>query len=157
MNLPVYPGGGPLEQRRRPARGLWEWNPFTEFENLWREMGQAFERGAGPAWGSGWVPAVEEDETDDAYIVRAELPGIPRENIFVDVDDHELQISGDPTEEQQGRMLSRRAGRFFYRTSLPSGVDSQKVEAELTDGILTVRLPKSGESKRRRISIGGKG
>jgi HSP20 family protein len=54
-------------------------------------------------------------------------------------------------------VLSRRAGRFFYRTSLPSGVDGEKVEADLTDGILTVRLPKSGIGKRRRITIGGKG
>ncbi|WP_328875541.1 Hsp20/alpha crystallin family protein [Streptomyces sp. NBC_00287] len=157
MNQPMRRGGGPPEQRRRPPWGLGEWNPFTEFENLWRDMTHAFEGGAAPVWGSGWVPAVEEDETDDAYVVRAELPGIPRENISVDVDDHELQISGELTEEQQGRVLSRRAGRFFYRTSLPSGVDAEKVEAELTDGILTVRLPKSGAPKRRRISIGGKG
>lgn len=100
------------------------------------------------------MPAVEEDETEDAYEIRAELP--PRENISVEVDDHDLQIFGELTEEQQGRVLSRRAGRFFYRTGLPSGVDGEKVEAELTDGILRVRLPKSGAAERRRISIGGK-
>ncbi|MGW0826129.1 hypothetical protein [Streptomyces sp. NPDC002845] len=56
MNLPVQHTGGPLEQRRRPGGGLWDWNPFTEFENLWRDMGQA--RGVTPAvWGTGsWVP-----------------------------------------------------------------------------------------------------
>nr|WP_260859677.1 Hsp20/alpha crystallin family protein [Streptomyces cupreus] len=155
--MPVHRGGGTPEQGRRPFWEPWEWNPFTEFENLWRDMSRTFERGAGPVWGSGWVPAVEEDETDDAYVVRAELPGIPRENVSVDVDAHELRISGELTEEQQGRVLSRRAGRFFYRTSLPSGVDSEKAEAEMTNGILTVRLPKSGESKRRSISIGGEG
>jgi HSP20 family protein len=156
MNLPVQHTGGPLEQRRRPE-WLWDWNPFTEFEHLWHDMSQALERGVPLAWGGSWVPVVEEDETDDAYVIRAELPGIPRENISVDVDDHELRISGQLTEEQQGRVLSRRAGRFFYRTSLPSGVDGEKIEAKLTDGILTVRLPKSGADKRRRIAIGGKG
>ncbi|MBC9727614.1 Hsp20/alpha crystallin family protein [Streptomyces sp. TRM68367] len=121
-------------------------------------MSRAFERGAAPVWGTGsWVPAVEEDETEDAYVIRAELPGIPRENISVDVDEHELQISGELSEERKGQVLSRRAGRFFYRTSLPSGVDGEKVEADLTDGVLTVRLPKAGGTKRRRIPIGGKG
>jgi HSP20 family protein len=130
---------------------------LSEFENLWRDMGRTFEQRLSPTWGGGsWVPAVEEDETEDAYEIRAELPGISRENISVEVDDHDLQISGELTEEQQGRVLSRRAGRFFYRTGLPSGVDGEKVEAELTDGILRVRLPKSGAAKRRRISIEGK-
>ena len=156
MNLPVHRSGGPLQQRRRPGWGLGEWDPFTEFENLWRDMGRVFEQRTAPVWGGGaWVPAVEEDETDDAYEVRAELPGVPRENISVDVDERELQISGELTEEQRGRMLSRRSGRFFYRTSLPSGVDSDKAEAEFTDGILRIRLPKADTAKRRRLSIGG--
>ncbi|MFI2432608.1 Hsp20/alpha crystallin family protein [Streptomyces sp. NPDC018693] len=156
MNLPAHRGGRP-EPWRRSGLVPWDWNPFTELESLWRDMGQAFERGAGPAWGGSWVPAVEEEETEDAYVVRAELPGIPRENISVDVDEHELQIAGELTEEQKGRVLSRRSGRFLYRTGLPSGVDSERVEADLTDGILSVRLPKTGTNKRRRISIGGKG
>ncbi|MGI3197704.1 CBS domain-containing protein [Streptomyces sp. GLT-R25] len=96
-------------------------------------MSHAFERGAGPVWGGGRVPEVEEDETDDAHVVRAELSGIPRENVPVDVDDHEPKISGEPTAGQQGRGISRRTGRCFHRTSLPSRVDGEKVEAEPTD------------------------
>ncbi|WP_240797254.1 Hsp20/alpha crystallin family protein [Streptomyces sp. F001] len=156
MDFPVHRTGGSPEAWRR--RGLLDWDPLSEFENLWRDMGRLFEQRTAPAWGGGlWVPLVEEDETEDAYEVRAELPGIPRENISVDVGDHELRISGAMKDEDQGRVLSRRSGRFFYRTSLPTDVDADRIEAELNDGVLRIRLPKSGEAKRRRISIGGKG
>ncbi|GAB2886899.1 Hsp20/alpha crystallin family protein [Streptomyces deserti] len=158
MNLPAQHTGGPLEERRRPGWGLWDWNPFTEVDNPRRDTGRTPGHGATAVWGSGsWVPAVEEDETDDAYVVRAELPGIPRENITVDIDDRDLRISGELTDELKDRVLSRRAGRFFYRTSLPSGVDPEKAEAELTDGVLRVLLPKAGATRRRSIAIGGRG
>ncbi|MFD9909956.1 Hsp20/alpha crystallin family protein [Streptomyces sp. NPDC059063] len=156
MNLPKHRTGGPLEPHLGPGRGLGDWNPFTELETMWRDMGRAFEHHLSPVWaGAGWVPVAEEEETDDAYVIRAELPGVPRENISVDIDAHELRISGELSEEQRGRTLSRRSGRFFYRTSLPGDVDPDRAEAELTDGILRVRLPKAGGSKRRRVSIGG--
>ncbi|MBZ4017745.1 Hsp20/alpha crystallin family protein [Streptomyces purpurogeneiscleroticus] len=155
MNFPMRrPGGGP-EQRQ--GAGLSAWDPFAEFENLWNQMGQLFGRTVSPVGREGtWMPAVEEEELDDAYVVRAELPGIPEQNVNIEVDDNELQITGEISEEQQGQTLSRRTGRFFYRTSLPGGVDSERAEAELTDGILRVRLPKSGSSKRRRVTLGGK-
>ncbi|MGW7411770.1 Hsp20/alpha crystallin family protein [Streptomyces sp. NPDC054863] len=157
MSLPERHSGGGLEPRRT-GRGLWDWDPMSEFESLWQQMGRVFDRPPSTAsWPQGgWMPlAEEEEETDDAYLVRAELPGIPRENININLDDNTLEITGELTEEHQDRVLSRRSGRFFYRTSLPGGIDSEKVEAELTDGILRVRIPKSGPSKRRRISIGG--
>jgi HSP20 family protein len=116
---------------------------------------RADDRGTAPAWGGvAWGPAVEEEETGDAYEIRAELPGVPRERITVDVDEHELRISGD-LGEAEGRTLSRRGGRFFYRTSLPTGADPDRAEAELTDGVLWVRLPKTAAPKRRRLRIGG--
>ncbi|MFI8996609.1 Hsp20/alpha crystallin family protein [Streptomyces sp. NPDC053542] len=155
MNLPVRRAGGGLEQRQ--GTGLSAWDPFAEFETLWNQMGQLFGRTVSPGGREGtWMPTVEEEELDDAYLVRAELPGIPQQNVNVEVDDNELRITGEVSEEQQGNVLSRRTGRFFYRTGLPSGVDSERTEAELTDGILRVRLPKSGSSKRRRIALGGK-
>lgn len=157
MSVPARRTNGGLEPRRT-GRGLWDWDPLSEFENLWQQMGRVFDRQPSPAsWPQGgWMPLAEEEETDDAYLVRAELPGIPRENINIDVGDNELQITGELTDEQHDRVLSRRSGRFFYRTTLPGGIDTEKVEAELADGILRVRIPKSGQTKRRRISIGGK-
>jgi HSP20 family protein len=98
---------------------------------------------------------VEEDETDDAYEIRARLPGVPRERISVDVDEQELRISGELGEEERARALSRRGGRFLYRTTLPTGADPERAEADLADGVLRVRLPKSATPKRRRLRIGG--
>lgn len=159
MNTPARRGGGPLEPWRGPSwgGGPWDWDPLAELRRLRRDMDtdRADDRGTAPAWGGvAWGPAVEEEETGDAYEIRAELPGVPRERITVDVDEHELRISGD-LGEAEGRTLSRRGGRFFYRTSLPTGADPDRAEAELTDGVLWVRLPKTAAPKRRRLRIGG--
>jgi len=102
-----------------------------------------------------WLPAVEEDETDEAYEIRAALPGIPRERITVDIDERELRITGDLAGVRQLSPPSRRGGRFFHRTWLPVGADPDRAEADLTDGILRVRVPKSAAPKRRRLPIGG--
>ncbi|HLL32709.1 MAG TPA: Hsp20/alpha crystallin family protein [Streptomyces sp.] len=159
MNTPARRGGGPLEPWRGPGwgGGPWDWDPLAELRRLRRDMDtdRADDRGTAPAWGGvAWGPVVEEEETGDAYEIRAELPGVPRERITVDVDEHELRISGD-LGEAEGRTLSRRGGRFFYRTSLPTGADPDRAEAELTDGVLWVRLPKTAAPKRRRLRIGG--
>lgn len=105
-----------------------------------------------------WVPLAEQEETEDAYLVRAELPGVPQDKVSVDIDDDQLAISGELDEQERGEgstVLSRRTGRFAYRTSLPRGVNTEAVTAELKDGILTVRVPKSGEAKRRHVEIAG--
>ncbi|HZF88203.1 Hsp20/alpha crystallin family protein [Streptomyces sp.] len=169
MNTPARRGGGPLEPRRGPGRGgPWDRDPLAELRRLWRDTDGAVDRGT-PArdfgrgssgWGGGfaWVPAVEEDETDEAYEIRAGLPGIPRERITVDIDERELRISGDsgdPGEERRARPVPGRGGRFFHRTCLPTGADPDRAEADLTDGILRIRLPKSAAPERRRLPIGG--
>ncbi|MGW6395089.1 Hsp20/alpha crystallin family protein [Streptomyces sp. NPDC055103] len=100
------------------------------------------------------MPMVEEQEEDDTYVVRAELPGVPAENVDIELEGNELLISGELTEESRGTVLSRRSGKFSYRTTLPSAVDSDSIDADLSDGILTVRIPKAAEAKRRRIEIG---
>ncbi|MEV5438478.1 Hsp20/alpha crystallin family protein [Streptomyces sp. NPDC052682] len=132
---------------RRPERGLWDWNSFTEAGNLVRDEGgdDARERGAWPAvWGGGArVPVVEEEETDDACVLRAALPGIPRQTVSVEADEGDLWIFG--------------CGRLLCRVGLPAGVDPGRIEADLTDGVLSVRLPRAGTVRRRRIPIGGSG
>jgi HSP20 family protein len=144
-------------QRRWTSRPLWD--PFGELENLWGEMGRLLDWMPSPGDSRNWVPLAEQEETEDAYLVRAELPGVPQDKVSVDIEDDQLAISGELDQQELGegnRVLSRRTGRFAYRTSLPRGVNTEAVTADLKDGILTVRVPKSGEAKRRHIEIAGR-
>jgi HSP20 family protein len=163
MNMPV-------PRRRRPAvrwRGGWPaefWDPFGDFAQTWNRMAQVFEA-AGEGGPDSWVPTVETDETDDAYVVRAELPGMKSEDVNVEVTGSELRITGEVTQEAESKEaegkeaeakpLRHRRGRFAYRTSLPADADAEKIDAQLTDGILTVRVPKTAQSRSRRIEIKG--
>jgi len=147
----------PVPRRRLPERWRagWPrdfWDPFGEFTQLWNRMGQLFES-AEQAGSDAWIPAVETDETDDAYVVRAELPGMKREDVEVELRGNELRINGEITEEESGKTLRSRHGRFAYRMSLPADADADKADAELADGILTVRLPKAPQAQSRRIEI----
>ncbi|MFF4620624.1 Hsp20/alpha crystallin family protein [Nonomuraea jabiensis] len=152
MALPIKRNRGAMQagvpwQRR-------SWDPFTEFEQLWDQMGRLFEQGAEGDMAA-WRPVAETEETPDAYIVRAELPGLKREDINVEVNDSELCVSGEISEEGKGQMLRRRTGRFVYRTILPSDADTEHIGGELADGILVVRVPKTEKGRARRIEIRG--
>ncbi|MEV8549292.1 Hsp20/alpha crystallin family protein [Streptomyces glaucescens] len=163
MNTPARRGGGPLLPRWGPGRdGPWDRDPLAELWRLWRDTGGAPGRvtparghDPGPVgWGGpAWVPAVEEDETDEAFEIRAVLPGVPRERITVDIDERELRITGDLRDT--GLRPPSHGGRFFHRTWLPVGADPEGAEASLTDGVLRIRVPKSPAPKRRRLPIGG--
>lgn len=152
VKMPVRRGEG----TRRPARnqpGRGRRDPRSEFENLWAEVGRFFQQGTTPTGERPWMPLVEEEETEGAYVVRAELPGIPRENVTVELDVDELRITGKLDEERRGRVLSRRTGRFSYRTAVPHDIDDEAVTADLADGVLTVSIPRSARGTRRTIDI----
>lgn len=151
MNLPVGRRGA-VPHWPRPVSGLW--HPWGEWEDLWGDMERYLRRPPEPVGERMWTPIVEEEETEEAFVVRAELPGVPRENVEVELCEHDLCITGELREEDRGRVLTRRSGRFSYRVSLPSGIDTERIEANLNDGILTVRVPKTGEAKRRKIALG---
>ncbi|MDD9380406.1 Hsp20/alpha crystallin family protein [Streptomyces sp. ZAF1911] len=151
MNFPVRRGSGDT-MWPRPSWGMVD--PWHDFENVWSQMGRFLGQASGPAGaGHGWMPMAEEEETDEAYVIKAELPGVPRDNINVEVDGNDLCITGEMDEKSHGKVLAHLRGRFSYRSSMPSGIDSEHIEAGLDHGVLTVRIPKSGESKPRRIGI----
>ena len=151
--LPMRRGGTVLEPRMAP---FGTWDPFSDFENLWNEMGRLLGSTAPSVRATGaWMPMTEEEETEDAYLIRAELPGIPAENVDIAIEGNDLSITGELTEERRGTSLNRRAGKFSYRTMLPSDADAEQIEADLKDGVLTVRIPKTAEGKRRKIEISG--
>jgi HSP20 family protein len=147
MNQPVPRRTSPERWRGWPREF---WDPFGgEFSQLWNRVAQPFGRG-GP---EGWIPAVETEETDDAYVIRAELPGLKRDNVDVELRGNELRITGDVTEDTPGKTLRHRQGKFGYRTTLPTDADADKIDAQLADGILTVRLPKAPKAQSRKVEI----
>lgn len=106
----------------------------------------------------GWTPAFDVYEEKDNYIVKAELPGMKKEDINVSIQDGELLISGERKSEtkEDGAEVYRAEryfGKFQRAVSLPATVSAQEVKAEYKDGILTVTLPKSEEAKPKHIEI----
>lgn len=132
------------------------WDPFREFEDLHSgldEWLQSAFRGV-----AAWTPSADVSETADAYLVAVDLPGVKREDVTVELVDTTLAITGELKEREQTgwfRSRTRRRGRFEYRTTLPHEVDADRIEANLDNGVLTVRMPKSEAIKPRRIEITG--
>ena len=93
-----------------------------------------------------WAPMADMYETDDAYVVEAEFPGVAREKIDVEIAERELIVKAEITQrEREGvvRRSTRRTGTFEYRAMLPTDVKSDKVSAQLADGVLTITIPKA--------------
>ena len=151
-----------LPVRRSSGRSLTVVNPSREFEDIYDRMGQLMNLAfglapVGVAEGP-WIPLADVSETDDAYVVEVDLPGANRDQIDIQVQDRELVITGEiPESEQEGRRhrRSRRTGRFEFHTYLPGDVNADSVNAQLSDGVLTVTIPKSEKAKPRHIEIKG--
>jgi HSP20 family protein len=149
-------------RKTTPARAnqLERWAPMTDLDQFEQRMQQFLDQTFGslaPAARGGVVPHVDIEEQDDAYVLEAELPGVKREDVTIEQVGNELMISGEFKErERKGivRRQTRQTGRFDYRVALPESVESEKIEAKLKDGVLTLRVPKSTKAQRRRIEIG---
>ena len=148
------------EQRSRLAPERWE--PLSELEQATERMRRMLDQTFGSfGWPSpvetrGWSPLVDIEEADDAYVVEAELPGVKREDVNIELVGNELTINGEIKQrERKGalRRQTRRTGRYEYRVALPNHVDGDKIDANLKDGVLTVRVPKSERAQRRKIEV----
>jgi HSP20 family protein len=103
-----------------------------------------------------WAPPVDIEETDDAWIVEAELPGVDRKDVSVELRGSELEISGElKARERKGviRRQTRRTGHYEYRVGLPGQPDGEHVEAKLHDGVLTVRVAKTERTQPRKVEV----
>ena len=142
------------------------WRPF---ESLRREIDHLFEDfGGGDFWRTPFrqvertfgaaMPAVDVTETDGAFEVTAELPGIEEKNIEVKLANHTLTIKGEKRDEKEETkkdyyMRERSFGSFQRSFTVPEGVDTDKIEASFKKGVLTVTLPKSVEAKKAEKKI----
>ena len=159
-------GGIPMAAlpARRSGRTTTVVNPSREFEDIYDRMGQLMNFAFGPIPAAladlPWVPTADLSETDDAYVAQVDLPAVNKDQVEVQIQDRELIVSGEITEpeDSSGRRRhrsSRRTGRFEFRTYLPGDVKADAVTARLSDGVLTVTVPKSEAAKPRKIEITG--
>ncbi len=107
---------------------------------------------------AGFVPAVDVVEQKDAHVLRAELPGVAREDINVEVKDNHLVLSGKKNAVERGeeghyRYVESRHGTFSRRFALPRNVKADAIEASFKDGTLTLRIPKAADALPKTIAI----
>ena len=143
------------------------WDPFGEMLSLQREMDRLFGRlgSSGPRElpsSVAWMPRMDVKTSGDDMVVHAELPGMKRDDIAIDVTDGLLTIKGERTAESQSAgedwlIRERSYGSFERSLLLPEGVDAGKITADYKDGVLEVHVPKAAEAlkpKTHHIELG---
>ncbi len=138
-------------------------DPFRELaamqDRMARLFGDAYLRDEDTGFRGSWTPVVDIFETDNHDLVlKAELPGMTREDIEVTVENNTLVLKGQKkfdteVKEEQYRRIERSYGQFFRSFTLPNTVDTSKVGADYKNGILTVKLPFREEAKPRTINV----
>jgi HSP20 family protein len=137
---------------------LVRWEPFAGFGNRSVFNDLFDENFDGQSRVSKWYPAVDVLESKDSYLIRAELPGMKKEDIKVEVKDGTLVLTGErksekPAEGVEYRHAERVAAKFWRSFSLPETVKQDGIEATYKDGILEIRVPKAEQAKPRQIEI----
>jgi len=127
------------------------WDPIRDLLAIQQRLDRF---APGPA---GWVPPVDLHETPEAYVITAELPGIAREDVDIQMQDGQLTLSGVRRDRgvtcEQYHRVERGHGSFRRTFQLPVPVDADHIVADLHDGVLTVTCPKAADAAARRIQI----
>ena len=142
------------------------WEPFRELSTLQSEMNRlfnsVFDSPTSPGNGGAarrWIPAMDLVETEDDFVLRADLPGMTEDDVKIEFEDGTLTISGERRSEHETKnegyyRVERAYGSFSRSLTLPQGVDPERVSASFDKGVLEVRVPKPEARKPRRIEIG---
>src|ERR687883_145081 len=146
---------------------LIRWDPARELTSLQSEINRLFTTffdTPTTAGGNGgalrrWIPAMDLVETEDHFVLRADLPGLTEADVNLEVEDNVLTISGErkaehETSKEGYHRVERAFGAFSRSLTLPEGVDAEAVEANFDRGVLEIRIPKPEQRKPRKISIG---
>lgn len=139
------------------------WDPFQDLQSFRDEMNRAVSRWFGREEGEEpaprrWMPALDVTETQDAYHIDVEVPGLRPEDINVTVDQGVLTIQGERrSEEEKGdrsyHRIERRYGSFRRSISLPRDVDASRIQANYDNGVLRLEVPKTESSQPKRIEV----
>jgi HSP20 family protein len=146
---------------------LTRWSPYRDMVNVRDEMNRVFNEffGRGSqeegAWYAGaWSPPVDIFETDEALIMKAELPGFSKDDISIELKENTLFMKGerkrqDEVKEGNYHRMERMYGAFQRSFLLPTTVEHDKVKASYKDGILELHLPKVQAAQPKRIAVSG--
>jgi HSP20 family protein len=147
---------------------LVRWDAARELDTLQGEMNRLFSsffdtptsrNGAGARR---WVPAMDLVETEEHFVLKADLPGMTEGDVSIEVDGSVLTLAGERKTEHEAKKdgyyrIERSAGAFSRSVTLPDGVDADGVTASFDNGVLEVRIPKPAQAKPRRVQIGVSG
>jgi HSP20 family protein len=156
MALPVRSTAEPNSMERRGT-------PFRELDDLHSRMEQLM---AGiwsdlPDVGAPiWAPPVDIEESEDSWLIEANLPGVNKKDVNIEVRESEVVVSGEIKERERKGILRRRTrpvGRFEYRVTLPGQTDPENVEASIDGGVLTIRIPKPEQARPHRVEVTSNG
>lgn len=127
----------------------------NSFKSLWRETGF---RDVGVDFDTDWTPTLDLIESEGAYEVRTELPGLEKKDIDISLDRDLLVIKGEKKHEKEEsdkryHRVERQYGSFYRSIRLPGEVKNEKIDAKFKDGVLTIKLPKTEETQKRVAHI----
>jgi HSP20 family protein len=151
-----------LTRWQRPELNVW--SPFRHLSLLRNEIDRLFDSpldaltSNSQQFLNGWLPTIDLYEDRDHLVLKAELPGMKKEDIDISLHGEVLTVSGERKEEEtfdkaETYRAERFLGRFQRTLTLPVRVDASKVQASYKDGILTVTLPKAEEAKPKQIEV----
>jgi HSP20 family protein len=146
---------------------LVRWEPVRELTSLQTEMNRLFntffDAPSSSGGGNGgalrrWLPPMDLVETDDHFVLRADLPGLSEDDVNIELEDSVLTVSGERKAEHEDKKegfyrLERSFGQFRRSLTLPDGVDADGISAAFDKGVLEVRIPKPEERKPHRVAI----
>ena len=144
---------------------LVKWNPWRDMPAMPDRLNRFFDdpffsigRMAEDSGLGMWNPAVDLYEKDDHFMIKAELPGVDKNDINIDLKDRLLTLSGERTHDKEVNeenyyRRERSYGKFQRAFTLPADVDSDKIEAEFKDGVLQIKVPKPEEKKAKKVTI----
>ena len=148
---------------------LVRWDPVREIDSLQGEMNRLFSSFFDTPTGRGgnggataarrWIPAMDLVETDEHFVLKADLPGMTESDVNIEIEKNVLTVSGERKTEHEEKhegyfRLERSAGAFSRSLTLPEGVDADAIAATFDNGVLEVRIPKPAQIQPRRVQIG---
>lgn len=142
---------------------LVKWNPFRELEDVSNRLNNIFGRlparaESGQLTMADWTPSVDISETDTAYLIKAEIPEVNKDDVKVTVQDGMLTISGERHQEKEEKnkkfhRIERSYGSFMRSFRMPDDAEEGTVTAEFKDGMLNVTLPKSAKAASKTVNV----